>query len=165
MASSKQLKVMTFIDVYSLFLCQDKDKNETKNESFRSFWIMPVTNEPSPWYYITLNFRFVRHRFVSEHTRTKESFGFGFCLHFCLGRWTGYYLIFFGGGCTAKKISLFKVRPEEKGGEITCWQLSQMRPHYLSYVVYHSSQHLWRPIFQALPRFRLRPETLFHTWL
>ena len=48
---------------YSLFMCQDKDENETKNESFCSFYIMPVTNEPSPQYYITYDFGLVRHPF------------------------------------------------------------------------------------------------------
>ena len=56
---------------YSLFMCQDKDENEAENESFRSFWIMPVRNEPSPYYYIAYNYWFVHHRYVSEHTGMK----------------------------------------------------------------------------------------------
>ena len=35
---------------------------------------------------VTYNNWFVRHRFVSEHTRTNESFGFRLRLRFCLGR-------------------------------------------------------------------------------
>ena len=31
---------------YRLFVCQDKNENERKDESFFSFWIKPVTNEP-----------------------------------------------------------------------------------------------------------------------
>ena len=42
-----------------LFVCQDK--NEPKDESFRSFWIKPVTNEPGLKYYDTLKDLFVRH--------------------------------------------------------------------------------------------------------
>ena len=67
-------------------MCQEENENETEKESFRLFQMMPVTNEPSPFYYITYNFWFVRHRFVSEHTRTNETFGFGFRLRFRLGR-------------------------------------------------------------------------------
>ena len=66
-------------------MCQDENKNETEDESFRSFWIKPVTNEPGSQYYDTLNDRFVRHA-----SRTNQSFGF--CLRFrlCLGTGTGY---------------------------------------------------------------------------
>ena len=46
---------------YRLFVCQDENENERKDESFRSFWIKPVTNEPGPQYYDTLKDRFVRH--------------------------------------------------------------------------------------------------------
>ena len=31
---------------YSLFMCQDKDKNEDENHSFGLFWIFCMTNEP-----------------------------------------------------------------------------------------------------------------------
>ena len=44
-----------------LFMCQDENENEPEDESFRSFWIKPVTNEPGPQYYDTLKDRFVRH--------------------------------------------------------------------------------------------------------
>ena len=40
---------------------QDKNENEPEDESFRSFWIKPVTNEPGPKYYDTFKDRFVRH--------------------------------------------------------------------------------------------------------
>ena len=42
----------------TLFMCQDE--NEPEDESFRLFWIKPVTNEPGPQYYDTLKDRFVR---------------------------------------------------------------------------------------------------------
>ena len=42
-----------------LFVCQDE--NERKDESFRSFWIKPVTNEPGLKYNDTLKGQFVRH--------------------------------------------------------------------------------------------------------
>ena len=29
-----------------LFMCQDENENEPEDESFRSFWIKPVTNKP-----------------------------------------------------------------------------------------------------------------------
>ena len=29
-----------------LFMCQDENENEPKDESFRLFWIKPVANEP-----------------------------------------------------------------------------------------------------------------------
>ena len=29
-----------------LFMCQDEDENVPEDESFRSFWIKPETNEP-----------------------------------------------------------------------------------------------------------------------
>ena len=32
--------------ILRLFMCQDENKNEPEDESFRSFWIHPVTNEP-----------------------------------------------------------------------------------------------------------------------
>ena len=38
-----------------------QDEKEPEDESFRSFWIKPVTNEPGPQYYDTLKDRFVRH--------------------------------------------------------------------------------------------------------
>ena len=31
---------------YRLFMCQDENENEPEDESFRSFWIKPVTNKP-----------------------------------------------------------------------------------------------------------------------
>ena len=37
---------MSFWRTYRLFMCQDE--NEPENESFRSLWIKPVTNEPGP---------------------------------------------------------------------------------------------------------------------
>ena len=33
-----------------LFVCQDNNENEPEDETFRSFWIKPVTNEPGPQY-------------------------------------------------------------------------------------------------------------------
>ena len=32
-------------------MCQDENGHEPEDESFRSFWIKPVTNEPRPQYY------------------------------------------------------------------------------------------------------------------
>ena len=46
---------------YGLFACQYE--NEPEDESFRSFWIKPVSNEPGPQYYDTLKDRFVRHAY------------------------------------------------------------------------------------------------------
>ena len=43
---------------YRLFMGQDENENEPEDESFRSFWIKPVTNKPGPQYYDTM---FVRH--------------------------------------------------------------------------------------------------------
>ena len=40
----------TFLFCYRLFVCQDENENEREDESFRSFWIMPVTNEPGCYY-------------------------------------------------------------------------------------------------------------------
>ena len=48
---------------------QDEDENETEDESFRSFWIKPLTNEPGSQYYDTLNDWFVRHALVPERTK------------------------------------------------------------------------------------------------
>ena len=42
-----------------LFVCQDENVNEPKNESFLLFWIKPVTNKPLPPYYDALKDRFV----------------------------------------------------------------------------------------------------------
>ena len=36
--------------VNRLFMCQDENENEPEDESFRSFWINPVTNKPGPQY-------------------------------------------------------------------------------------------------------------------
>ena len=36
----------THIGANRLFMYQDEDENETEDESFRSFWIKPVTNKP-----------------------------------------------------------------------------------------------------------------------
>ena len=58
-------------------MCQD----ENEPESFRSFWIKPVTNEPGSQYYDTLKDRFVRHALVPE--RTKD-LGFVFVFFFVL---------------------------------------------------------------------------------
>ena len=52
-----------------LFMCQDENENEPKDESFRLFWIKPVTNKPGPQYYDTLKYRFVRHAQVPEWTK------------------------------------------------------------------------------------------------
>ena len=52
-----------------LFMCQDEDENEPEDESFCSFWIKPVTNEPGPQYYDTLKVRFVRHALAPEQTK------------------------------------------------------------------------------------------------
>ena len=46
-------------------MCQDE--NELKYQSFRSFWIKPVTSEPGPQYYDTLKDRFIRH--AQEQTK------------------------------------------------------------------------------------------------
>ena len=46
-----------------------QDENEPLDESFRSFWIKPVTNEPGPQYYDTLNEWFVYHAQVPERTK------------------------------------------------------------------------------------------------
>ena len=62
-------------------MCQDENKNETEDESFRSFWIKPVPNEPGSQYYDTLNDRFVRHALVPG--RTKD-LGFVFVFFFVL---------------------------------------------------------------------------------
>ena len=43
----------------SMLICQDE--NEPEDESYGSFWIKPVTNEPGHQYYDTLKDRFVRH--------------------------------------------------------------------------------------------------------
>ena len=48
---------------------QDEHENEPEYESFRSFWIKPVRNEPVPQYYDTLKNRFVRHAQVPERTK------------------------------------------------------------------------------------------------
>ena len=48
---------------------QDENENEPKDESFRSFCIKPVRNEPGPQYYDTLKDRFVRHAEVPERTK------------------------------------------------------------------------------------------------
>ena len=48
-------------------MCQDE--NEPGDESFRSFWIKPLTNEPGPQYYDTLKDRFVRHVQVPQRTK------------------------------------------------------------------------------------------------
>ena len=49
MGEMTKYDIVEFFNIfYSLFMCQDEDENETENESFRSFQIMPVTNEPSP---------------------------------------------------------------------------------------------------------------------
>ena len=37
---------MGLLFTYRLFVCQDENENEPEDESFRSFWIKPVTNEP-----------------------------------------------------------------------------------------------------------------------
>ena len=42
-------------------MCQEENEIEPEDESFRSFWLKPVTNEPGPQYYDTLKDRFVRH--------------------------------------------------------------------------------------------------------
>ena len=60
---------------------QDEDENETEDESFRSFWIKPVTNEPGSQYYDTLNDWFVRHALVPERTK---ALGFVFVFVFVL---------------------------------------------------------------------------------
>ena len=53
-----------------LFMCQDENENEPKDESFRLFWIKPVTNEPGPQYYDTLKDWCVRHAYyLPERTR------------------------------------------------------------------------------------------------
>ena len=66
----------------SLFMCQDKNENEPQDESFRSFWIIPVTNKPGC--VLDCIKRLVRlSHFIS---RTNQSFSF--CL--CFGIWTGY---------------------------------------------------------------------------
>ena len=62
-------------------MCQDENENESKDESFRSFWIKPLTNEPGSQYYDTLNDWFVRHALVPERTK---ALGFVFVFVFVL---------------------------------------------------------------------------------
>ena len=52
-------------------MCHYENKNETddENESFRSFWIEPVTNKPGSQYYATLHHQFVRHALIPEQTK------------------------------------------------------------------------------------------------
>ena len=45
------------------------DKNENEPESFCSFWIKPVTNEPGPQYYDTLKDRFICYAKFPERTK------------------------------------------------------------------------------------------------
>ena len=46
-----------------------QDENEPEDESFGSFWIKPVTNEPGHQYYDTLKDRFVRHVQLPERAK------------------------------------------------------------------------------------------------
>ena len=50
-----------YLMIYRLFVCQDENKNEPEEKSFRSFWIKPVKDEPGLEYYDTLKDWFVRH--------------------------------------------------------------------------------------------------------
>ena len=50
-----------------LFMCQDE--NEPEDQSFRSFWIKPLTNEPGPQYYDIWKDRFVRLAKVTKQTK------------------------------------------------------------------------------------------------
>ena len=51
-----------------MLICQDE--NEPEDESYGSFWIKPVMNEPGPqYYYDTLKDRFVRHALATERTK------------------------------------------------------------------------------------------------
>ena len=50
-----------YLSIYRLFVCQDENENEPEDESFCSFWIKPVTNEPGLKYNDTLKGQFVRH--------------------------------------------------------------------------------------------------------
>ena len=71
--------------IYRLFMCQDE--NEPNDESFSSFWIKPVMNEPG---LSTTIQESVRSSCMGS--RTNQSFGF--CIRrFCfrLGTWTDYY--------------------------------------------------------------------------
>jgi len=67
---------------YRLFVCQDE--NEDEDQSFRSFWIKPVTNEPDfQWCtkYKSMG-SFVTHYFQNQLMNL--SFGFRLCLRFRL---------------------------------------------------------------------------------
>ena len=62
-------------------MCQEENENEPEDESFRSFWIKPLTNELGSQYYDTLNDWFVRHALVPERTK---ALGFVFVFVFVL---------------------------------------------------------------------------------
>ena len=62
-------------------MCQDENENEDENESFGSFCIKPVTNEPILQCIILLKARFVRHRLYPERTKI---FVLGFVFVFVL---------------------------------------------------------------------------------
>ena len=74
-------KYTSLTGTYSLFMCQDEDENEDKNQSFGSFWNLCMTNEPILQCIIVLRAWFVRHRLYPERTKT---FVFGFVFVFVL---------------------------------------------------------------------------------
>ena len=50
-----------------MLICQDE--NEPEDESYGSFWIKPVTNEPGHQCYDTLKDRFICHAQVPEQSK------------------------------------------------------------------------------------------------
>ena len=68
---STQTRVVPVVFDWELraYMCQDENKNEPQDESVRSFWINPVTDEPGPQYYDTLKDQFVRHALAPEQTK------------------------------------------------------------------------------------------------
>ena len=61
---------------YRLFMCQDENENQPEDESFHSFWIKPVTNEPGPQYNDTLNALVFIFVFALAREQAKNIFAF-----------------------------------------------------------------------------------------
>ena len=60
-----------------LFMCQDKDENETEYENFCLFYVIPCEeNQPNQ------SIKFTCHRLLSEQIRANDSFGFRLCYVF-----------------------------------------------------------------------------------
>ena len=51
-------------------MCQDENKNEPKDESFRSVLDKALNEQTRPKYYETLKDRLVRHALAPERTKT-----------------------------------------------------------------------------------------------